>query len=141
MTHSGGKPHAIGDRGQRFEVTFFDPEQRARRVYGWFDDQDAAIRVAEGIKVHPLWRDPKLTDRWAKDRLCDDCAHCAFDPDGLYCAHTSSFKAARPFGLGLLAARSLGASCGPTGKHFEIASDDVLRDRGRTRECCGEVKP
>jgi len=25
MTHSGGKEHAVGDKGQRWEVSFFNP--------------------------------------------------------------------------------------------------------------------
>lgn len=64
MTHSGGKPHAVGDRGQRFEITFFDPEQDARRVLGWSADAEGAQRMAASVSAHPSWRDPEVRDRY-----------------------------------------------------------------------------
>lgn len=65
MTHSGGKPHAVGDRGQRYEVSFFDPATNERRVLGWTDDAEAARGMADGVDAHPSWDFPCVTDRQA----------------------------------------------------------------------------
>lgn len=65
MTHSGGKPHAVGDRGQRYEVSFFDPNLNRRRVFGWTDEIEVARRMADGIEKHPAWQFPQITDRHA----------------------------------------------------------------------------
>lgn len=54
MTHSGGKPHAVGDRGQRYEVTFFDPRENARRVFGWSDDKVVAQVMADSVENRQL---------------------------------------------------------------------------------------
>jgi hypothetical protein len=65
MTHSGGKPHAVGDRGQRYEVSFFNPSTNERQVLGWTDDVGAARQMADGIDAHPLWAFPQVRDRTA----------------------------------------------------------------------------
>ena len=61
MTHSGGKPHPVGDRGQRYEITFFNGKKR--QVYGWTDNADNAHRICDSINKHPVWRLPQLRDR------------------------------------------------------------------------------
>lgn len=66
MTHSGGQPHEVGDRDQRYEVTFFDPMANARRVLGWSDTAEGALSMMEAIELHPSWQFPQLRDREAK---------------------------------------------------------------------------
>lgn len=63
MTHSGGKPHAVGDRGQRYEVSFFNPTANERQVLGWTNDAEAARKMADGVDAHPAWEIPWVTDR------------------------------------------------------------------------------
>ena len=63
MTHSGGKPHVVGDRGQRYEVSFYDPEQDKRRVLGWTDTPESAQKMAEAIEAHPSWQFAQIIDR------------------------------------------------------------------------------
>lgn len=63
MTHSGGKPHAVGDRGQRFEVTFFDPAANVRKVLGWTETAEDAQRMVNAVEAHPSWMFPQVWDR------------------------------------------------------------------------------
>ena len=73
MTHSGGKPHAVGDRGQRFEVTFFDPYENKRIVLGWTDDEQVARKMGDSVDLHPSWQWPQIRDREADDySVCPD---------------------------------------------------------------------
>ena len=65
MTHSGGKPHHVGDIGQRYEVTFYDPIANARKVFGWSDTPEGARAMADAVQAHPSWQFPQLTDRQA----------------------------------------------------------------------------
>ncbi len=62
MTHSGGKPHAVGDRGQRYEVTYLDIHGK-RAVMGWTDFPAGANMMCDSIDKHPCWADPKVCDR------------------------------------------------------------------------------
>lgn len=68
MTHSGGKPHAVGYKGQRFEVCFFDPESNKRRVLGWTNDPEDAQQMAGWIEEHPDWESPWITDLFAAEQ-------------------------------------------------------------------------
>ena len=55
---------AVGcDRGERYEVTFFDPSSNGRMIFGWFERLEDANRCCKGITKHPSWRDPKIRDR------------------------------------------------------------------------------
>ena len=63
MTHSGGKPHDVGDRGQRFEVSYFDPVVKARKIVGWCETAEGARQMADGVEKHPVWEYPWITDR------------------------------------------------------------------------------
>jgi hypothetical protein len=65
MTHSGGQPHNVGDKGQRFEVTFFDPRANVRKVFGWSDTAEGAQAMGNSIDAHPVWQFPQVTDRQA----------------------------------------------------------------------------
>lgn len=63
MTHSGGKPHEVGDRGQRYEVSFYNPETGKREKLGWAKTKEGADSMVAGINAHPSWRDPLIKDR------------------------------------------------------------------------------
>lgn len=62
MTYRCGK-FKTGDRGQRYEITFFDPQDKSRSVFGWSDDLSGANMMCDSIHKHPTWRDPKVRDR------------------------------------------------------------------------------
>lgn len=66
MTHSGGKPHAVGDRGQRFEVTVFDEEIGRRRVLGWAETHEAAHSMGRAACQRPSWANYEVNDRQVK---------------------------------------------------------------------------
>ena len=68
MTHSGGKPHAVGDRGQRFEVTFLDPGGK-RQIFGWAVTFTAARTMQRSIEKHPVWEGGEIRDR---ERKCKE---------------------------------------------------------------------
>ncbi len=51
------------DRGQRYEVTYFNPQTKSRCVFGWSDDQTGVDAMRNSITKHPTWRDPKVRDR------------------------------------------------------------------------------
>lgn len=61
MTHSGGKQHEVGDRGQRFEVSYVDDHKR--KVYGWTNEISAAKGMVKNIIAHPYWKHPRINDR------------------------------------------------------------------------------
>ena len=63
MTYGGGKPHEIGDRGQRYEVTFFNPQRGLRVVLGWAEELKVAQTLADAVNDHPSWREPEIEDR------------------------------------------------------------------------------
>ena len=63
MTINGGQPHAVGDKGQQFEVTFYDPGVGGRRVFGWSDTPEGAFRMASAIELHPSWSSAQIKDR------------------------------------------------------------------------------
>ena len=66
MTHSGGKPHTnIGDKGQRYEVTYFDPYSQTRKTFGWSDSTFGCQQMLLSIDLHPTMTDGKMKDRWA----------------------------------------------------------------------------
>lgn len=83
MTHSGGKPHAVGDRGQRYEVSFFNPTTNERQVMGWTDDIEAARKMADAVDAHPSWEFPWVTDRQALPPAHDP--GCATFTGGMFC--------------------------------------------------------
>jgi hypothetical protein len=63
VTHSGGKPHAVGDRGQRYEITVYDEEISARRVLGWAETEQAAHQMGLAAVKRPSWSDYEVNDR------------------------------------------------------------------------------
>lgn len=68
MTHSGGKPHAVGDRGQRYEITVHDEELKERRTLGWAETEYAAHQMGLAAVKRPSWRDYKVNDRHSGDQ-------------------------------------------------------------------------
>lgn len=63
MTWGGGKPHEVGDRGQRYEVSY--ERDGNRRVFGWSDTLAGANAMARSIDLHPTMSNPKIKDRQA----------------------------------------------------------------------------
>lgn len=70
MTINGGKPHAVGDRGQRYEVRCTDPEKKqgsddlgAEMIIGWCRTLHSVRSLVAGIKLHPAWHTPHVIDR------------------------------------------------------------------------------
>lgn len=76
MTHSGGKPHEVGDRGQRYEISVFDENINGRRIIGWTDDKAHADQVCESIVTRPGWRNARCEDRVKQQRARDRDAQC-----------------------------------------------------------------
>lgn len=60
MTHSGGKPHAVGDRGQRYEVRYVDGNG-AEKVFGWSEQYPEGF--VRSINLHPTMHSPRVIDR------------------------------------------------------------------------------
>lgn len=83
MTHSGGKPHTnVGDRGQRYEVTYlptgpvtirgqtFDPLPTGeRKVIGWASNMEGARAFCRAVRAHPTWTMPEIRDREDGNKL------------------------------------------------------------------------
>lgn len=65
MTHSWGKPHEVGDRGQRYEVTYVDEHDNKRKVFGWSNTMTFAQAMVSSILAHPTWESPEVKDREA----------------------------------------------------------------------------
>jgi hypothetical protein len=57
---------AKGDRGQRYEVRFFERETGRERVMGWTERSDGGGLLASA-KLWPSARDPFILDRKAAD--------------------------------------------------------------------------
>lgn len=65
MTHSGGKDHAVGDCGQRYEISVYDEAQNQRVVIGWAELSETASRMATAAELKPSWKFAWVTDRQA----------------------------------------------------------------------------
>lgn len=64
MTHSGGKPHATGDRGQRYEIRVTGwPEEGKTTVLGWAEELDRAAAMAASIRKAPGCVSTEIFDR------------------------------------------------------------------------------
>ena len=62
MTHSGGKPHAVGYEGQQFEVRVFDEDQGEEIVVGWTDSETKAESWAQSLETRPTWTNGRFID-------------------------------------------------------------------------------
>lgn len=64
MTHSGGKPHNVGDKGQRYEVRATGyPKENHMSVIGWSDDVVGAERMMKAILLAPRCTSAEIFDR------------------------------------------------------------------------------
>lgn len=54
----------VGDRGQRYEVRYFDRTTGAEKVFGWTNAADGGAFM-ESAKLAPWARDPFVVDRGA----------------------------------------------------------------------------
>ena len=79
MTHSGGKPHEVGDRGQRYEVSIFNEADGERYVVCWTGLKIMANLIGESLELRPGWKQAEVLDRenppeWGDDHLCPRCS-------------------------------------------------------------------
>jgi hypothetical protein len=63
MTHSGGKPHNVGDHGQRFEVRATGYPKAGENVIGWSDTIEGADVMAGSIRRAPSCTSTTIYDR------------------------------------------------------------------------------
>lgn len=63
MTHSGGQPHNVGDKGQRYVVNYRESEGGQWRCFGYSNTKEGADAMVKSIKAHPTWDSPKIIDR------------------------------------------------------------------------------
>ena len=53
----------VGDKGQRYEVTYSKDDSGKRYVLGWTDNLEAVKGMMESIRLHPEWHSPSFRDR------------------------------------------------------------------------------
>lgn len=63
MTWGGGKPHPVGDKGQRYEVRMTGYPQEGDNVLGWTDGLDSAERMMTAILKAPGCTSATIFDR------------------------------------------------------------------------------
>lgn len=63
MTHSGGKPHPVGDRGQRYEVRMVGYPEEGNNVLGWTDELTVAEKMMSSILKAPGCTSAQIFDR------------------------------------------------------------------------------
>lgn len=63
MTHSGGKPHQVGDEGQRYELTVQSDEDNKRIVICWSDSKKFMDNYALSVVTRLGWSDAEIQDR------------------------------------------------------------------------------
>jgi hypothetical protein len=59
VTHSGGKPHAVGDRGQRYEIWCKNGDGHDMCV-GYSNNPGAFKNM---VDLHPVWHSRRVVDR------------------------------------------------------------------------------
>lgn len=52
---------ALADRG-RYQVAYYDPDEKATKVYGYTDDMEVIREMGEAIAAHPRWEFPHVHD-------------------------------------------------------------------------------
>lgn len=63
MTWGGGKPHPVGDRGQRYEVRVTGYPKPEESVLGWTDNLDRAGEMLTSILKAPGATSATIFDR------------------------------------------------------------------------------
>lgn len=67
MTINGDKPHNVGDKGQRYEVSAHGyPKNEIDNVIGWSDTLEGAERMMSAILKAPGCTSAKIYDRQEK---------------------------------------------------------------------------
>jgi hypothetical protein len=56
-------PDRIGDKGQRYEITYVDVDTGQRRVFGWASTIEGARQYETSISLHPSMASPLIRDR------------------------------------------------------------------------------
>lgn len=74
-SHSCGR-FQVGDRGQRYEVTYYDTGDDQRKVFGWTDDAESARRMCDSVEKHPEWKWAQLRDRTAPGEELSEQGKC-----------------------------------------------------------------
>lgn len=64
LNHRCGKFN-VGDKGQRYEVRYKDPDG-AEHVFGWTDDANGGLLV-QSIRLNPSMAYPRVVDRRRPD--------------------------------------------------------------------------
>ncbi len=63
MTINGGKPHAVGDRNQQYEIRCKKKFTNEVMVIGWTDVLWTARGMCDGVTLSPSWHSPVIIDR------------------------------------------------------------------------------
>lgn len=63
MTHSGGKPHNVGDKGQRFQLSAFGYPKEEKSVIGWHSTREGINRMRDAISSAPRCQGTEVFDR------------------------------------------------------------------------------
>ena len=64
MTHSGGKPHHVGDgAGYRYAISVFDEVENKRINLAYTNDAKRASEMATAAELRPSWKFAWVTDR------------------------------------------------------------------------------
>lgn len=63
MTYSGGKPHVVGDRGQRYEVRATGWPRTEKSAIGWTDLISKAAQMAASARTNPSCISTEIFDR------------------------------------------------------------------------------
>lgn len=62
--------HKVGDRGQRFEITYFCVADNCRKVLGWTNTIEDAQNMCSAVDLHPSWEFPQIRDRSVVCEVC-----------------------------------------------------------------------
>lgn len=73
MTHSGGKPHAVGDKGQQYEIRATGYPKDEECVIGWTTDLDQAKAMATSILLAPSCKSASVLDRFNLNTVLFEC--------------------------------------------------------------------
>lgn len=63
MTHSGGQPHAVGDKGQRYEIRAIGYPRGAQSVIGWANNLEGADDMLSALCEAPGCVSVEIFDR------------------------------------------------------------------------------
>jgi len=69
MTHSGGKPHNVGDKGQRYEVRATGYPKAGENVIGWSSGLEGAENMKNAILEAPGCTSATVFDRTTQQNV------------------------------------------------------------------------